>query len=106
MNITRKCRNQSDSRIIPKELRKSVSNHNKVASVVLRAYGDVTIQISRRVYYSPYWFKICRSNKNSNASQQLILCLFVCFVALHPKSTAMVIAGRSVHLTTLIPGQA
>ena len=31
---------------------------------------------------------------------------FVCFVALHPKSTAMVIAGRSVHLTTLFPGQA
>ena len=33
-------------------------------------------------------------------------CLFVCFVALRPKSTAMVIAGRSVHLTTLFPGQA
>ena len=32
--------------------------------------------------------------------------LFVCFVALRPKSTAMVIAGRSVHLTTLLPGQA
>ena len=32
--------------------------------------------------------------------------LFVCFVALCPKSTAMVIAGRSVHLTTLFPGQA
>ena len=32
-------------------------------------------------------------------------CLFV-FVALHPMSTAMVIAGRSVHLTTLFPGQA
>ena len=29
------------------------------------------------------------------------LCLFVCFVALRPKLTAMVIAGRSVHLTTL-----
>ena len=28
------------------------------------------------------------------------------FVALCPKSTAMVIAGRSVHLTTLFPGQA
>ena len=29
-------------------------------------------------------------------------CRFVClFVALSPKSTAMVIAGRSVHLTTL-----
>ena len=25
--------------------------------------------------------------------------LFVCFIALHPKSTAMVIVGRSVHLT-------
>ena len=32
--------------------------------------------------------------------------IFVCFVALRPKSTAMVIAGRSVHLTTLFPGQA
>ena len=28
------------------------------------------------------------------------------FVALRPKSTAMVIAGQSVHLTTLFPGQA
>ena len=35
-----------------------------------------------------------------------LFCLFVGFVALHPKSTAMVIAGRSVHLTTLFPGQA
>ena len=32
--------------------------------------------------------------------------LFVCFVALRPKSTAMVIAGRSVRLTTLFPGEA
>ena len=32
--------------------------------------------------------------------------LFVCFVALRPKSTTMVMAGRSVHLTTLFPGQA
>ena len=29
-----------------------------------------------------------------------------CFVALRPKSTAMVMAGRPVHLTTLFPGQA
>ena len=28
------------------------------------------------------------------------------FVALRPKSTAMVIVGRSVNLTTLFPGQA
>ena len=32
--------------------------------------------------------------------------LLVGFVALRPKSTAMVIAGRSVYLTTLFPGQA
>ena len=32
--------------------------------------------------------------------------VIVCFVALRPMSTAMVIAGRSVHLTTLFPGQA
>ena len=32
---------------------------------------------------------------------------YVClFVALHPKSTAMVMVGGSVHLTTLFPGQA
>ena len=31
---------------------------------------------------------------------------FVCFVALRPKSTAMVMAGWSVHPTTLFPGQA
>ena len=36
----------------------------------------------------------------------MIVCLFVCFVALRPKSTAMVMAGRSVLLTTLFPGQA
>ena len=32
--------------------------------------------------------------------------LFIVCVALHPKSTAMVIARRLVHLTTLFPGQA
>ena len=37
---------------------------------------------------------------------QFLLFLFVCFVALRPKSTAMVTAGRSVHLTTLFPEQA
>ena len=37
--------------------------------------------------------------------QKIEMDLFV-FVALRPMSTAMVIAGRSVHLTTLFPGQA
>ena len=30
--------------------------------------------------------------------------VFVCFVVLPPKSTAMVIGGWSVHLTTPLPG--
>ena len=34
------------------------------------------------------------------------LFIFFCFVALCSKSTAIVMAGRSVHLTTLFPGQA
>ena len=34
-----------------------------------------------------------------------IVC-FVCFVAFRPKSTAMVMAGRSVHITAPFPGQA
>ena len=35
-----------------------------------------------------------------------IIFFIVCFVALRSKSTAMVIAGRSGHLSTLFPGQA
>ena len=31
--------------------------------------------------------------------------MFVCFAALRPKSTAMVMAELSVKLTTLFPGQ-
>ena len=31
---------------------------------------------------------------------------FVCFLALHLKSTAMVIAGQTVYLAKLFPGQA
>ena len=44
----------------------------------------------------------CMYNLDSSGRERL----FVCFVALRPKSTAMVNAGRSVHLTTLFPGQA
>ena len=45
------------------------------------------------------------SNNSKALNVDTLNCLF-CFVALCPKSTAMVIAGRSVHLTTLFPGQA
>ena len=53
--------------------------------------------LSNSVRYGIYVKQICRYQN---------FCLLVCFVALHPKSTVMVIAGRSVHLTTLFPGQA
>ena len=53
---------------------------------------------------------VCLTNAQGFPSVMRLSCaevdLFVCFVALRPKSTAMVIAGRSVHLTTLFPGQA
>ena len=39
---------------------------------------------------------------NNNSVICLFVCLFVCFVALRPKSTAMVMAGLSVYLTTLL----
>ena len=47
----------------------------------------------------------CDDKHFTAAVHSLFGCLLV-FVALRPKSTAMVIAGRSVHLTTLFPGQA
>ena len=55
------------------------------------SYTDlcVAIQLDRFMYYCTVTLFFC----------------FV-FVALRPMSTAMVIAGRSVHLTTLFPGQA
>ena len=46
-----------------------------------------------------------RCLESSSTCILCFVCLFV-FVALRPMSTAMVIAGRSVHLTTLFPGQA
>ena len=41
------------------------------------------------------------SDNNQAGVIEAFVCLFVCFVALRPKSTAMVMAERSVHLTTL-----
>ena len=51
----------------------------------------------------------CRSSVLRSAHLPAILSpckRFLCFVALRPKSTAMVMAGQLVHLTTLFPGQA
>ena len=46
-----------------------------------------------------------RLGGESDAGLQIRV-FFVCFVALRPESTAMVMMGRSVDLTTLFPGQA
>ena len=55
--------------------------------------------------------KIVLSLKLANSADpdempRVAFCWLVGFVALRPKSTAMVIAGRSVHLITLFLGQA
>ena len=50
-------------------------------------------------------YNFCVMLQTNFKYKHLFVCLFV-FVALRPMSTAMVIAGRSVHLTTLFPGQA
>ena len=46
------------------------------------------------------------TRKGGPVTYLVILGLFVCLVALRLKSTDMVMAGRSVHLTTLFPEQA
>ena len=51
-------------------------------------------------------FKLNTRHNLSLGNFHTFVVLFVCFVALRPKPTAMDIAGRSVHLTTLFPGQA
>ena len=50
-----------------------------------------------------HMFKNCPLNDHVDITNKISFCLFV---ALRPKSTAMVMAGWSVHLTTLFPGQA
>ena len=55
-----------------------------------------------------FW-KLTHGPKREDSNKphiNLSIALFVYFVALRPKPTAKVMAGRSVHLTTLFPGQA
>ena len=52
------------------------------------------------------WKESLLITDSSNFSNESLLQVLFVFVALRPMSTAMVIAGRSVHLTTLFPGQA
>ena len=67
---------------------------------------------SAAVVIGAFRIKTCHKDKLlcSQAQNMMINLItdhiFACFVALHPKSTAMVMGGRSVHLTTLFPVQA
>ena len=50
--------------------------------------------------------RVTKTSITDSLGHNLWLIDFFVFVALCPMSTAKVIAGRSVHLTTLFPGQA
>ena len=65
---------------------------------VFKLMGKNLMTILRSIFFLNWTYVFERPGKCTYYS-------FV-FVALRPKSTAMVIAGRSVHLTTLFPGQA
>ena len=64
--------------------------------------------VAKRLIYMSCDARVIILTQNGYPSAQLEspAIIVVVFVALRPKSTAMVIAGRSVHLTTLFPGQA
>ena len=64
--------------------------------------GDARVSIRQRMQEKLLSDRRCRILYIKQRMQES---LFV-FVALRPMSTAMVIAGWSVHLTTLFPGQA
>ena len=58
-------------------------------------YVKKVMKLLAFILEQPPYFTLC-----------VLLVVVVGFVALRPKSTAMVIVGRSVHLTTRFPGQA
>ena len=76
--------------------------------------SKVQSKVKSQLSYPPlnlkkYWKIIKRLGRNFQnglygSLPGFNVCLFVCFVALRPKSTAMVMAGRSVHISTLFPG--
>ena len=58
------------------------------------------------VSYLDIWQPFCSAEPNHLCNFSRRYPMFVGNVALPPKSTAMVMVGQSVHLTTLFPGQA
>ena len=69
---------------------------------------DTIATLSHKMFKGEITLYIALSTTIKYLKHASITCcfLFVCFVSLRPKSTAMVMAGRSVHLTTLFLGHA
>ena len=65
-------------------------------------------ELTNKIYKILVQITYASSEGSDKTAQCAVLSAFAAclFVALRPKSTAMVIAGRSVHLITLFPGQA
>ena len=74
-----------------------------LASTVLTTKSEVQRLIFTSLMYNDSLYNHLSLTKAKQIKVHLFC--FV-FVALRPKSTAMVIAGRSVHLTTRFPWQA
>ena len=75
--------------------------HCKLGSMMVMDSSTSSLVLLDLILYVPSAiFQLCTDGSS------WVVGWLVGFVALRPKSTAMVIAGRSVHLTTLFPGQA
>ena len=71
---------------------------------IIKSVSSMVKSISLSIQISHNEVSIHKDDRRPTCSL-LYICLFVCLFALSPKSTAMVIAGRSVHLTTLFLGR-
>ena len=81
--------------------------HCKITSQELLTDPNYAPESAKSVSTSRTGSHACDRVVTLRENLSTISSLFVClFVALRPKSKAMVIAGRSVHLSTLFPGQA
>ena len=68
--------------------------------IIFQSYLDISSWVEP-VLSSRYMS--CSRTQNSDFAKVFV---FLCFVALRPKSTSMVMTGQPVHITTLFPGQA
>ena len=65
----------------------------------------VSALYNHQMHLKKFTFEWSIASSMSFYEMNQLIC-FSCFVALHPKSTAMFMVGRSVQLTTLFPWQA